>query len=87
MKAITAVTKHNARRGGGYKTKDHYVSFSFKNLRCASIFVFEALHMKGVRLLSQIGGEGDFKLCETRHTAEDKVHSGQRKRKDPEGIC
>lgn len=35
--------------------------------------------MKSVPLLNQIGGEGDFKLCEILKTAEDKVHSGQKK--------
>lgn len=38
--------------------------------------------MEGVRLLSQVGEEGDFKLCHILQTAEDKLHSGQRKERE-----
>lgn len=55
-------------------------SVSSQNLLCASNYVSEGLHMKGTKMLFQSDREGYFELAVFLETAEDKVHSGWRKR-------
>lgn len=55
-------------------------SVSSQNLRCASSYVSEGLHLKGTEMLCQSGREGYLKLAEFLETAEDNVHSRWRKR-------